>query len=69
MFVLTACDLGRSTRIVFRWRARTDPWWLTVGTHLVLIPADFVMSLSMLRGLARRVERQTDTRPAEFNAA
>jgi hypothetical protein len=33
------------------------PWWLTAGTHAVIVPADFVMARGMLRGLARRVER------------
>jgi hypothetical protein len=43
------------TRLVFRWRAHTRPWWLTLGAHAFLLPADFVMSRSMLSGLARRV--------------
>jgi hypothetical protein len=34
------------------------PWWLTAGTHAVIVPADFVMARGMLRGLACRVERQ-----------
>lgn len=53
-FRLTPVDDGRATRVVFRWRARTNPWWLTAGAHLVIIPADFVMSRGMLRGLRRR---------------
>lgn len=36
---------------MFRWRARTAPWWLTVAAHLVIVPADFIMSRGMLRGL------------------
>ena len=44
----------RGTRLVFRWRARTAPWWLTAGANLLLIPADFVMSRDMLRGLRAR---------------
>jgi hypothetical protein len=43
-----------STRLVFRWRARTKPAWLTAGAHLVVLPADFVMSWSMLHGLRER---------------
>jgi hypothetical protein len=58
-FVLSSLAEGAATRVVFRWRARTHPWWLTVGTHLVIVPADLVMSSAMLRGLARRVERKT----------
>jgi hypothetical protein len=34
------------------------PWWLTAGTHAVIVPADFVMARGMLRGPACRVERQ-----------
>jgi hypothetical protein len=48
---------GTATRLVFRWRACTHPWWLTAGTHLLIVPADFLMSLGMLRGLARRVQQ------------
>lgn len=57
-FVLSPAADGTATRLMFRWRARTHPWWLTAGTHLLMVPADFVMSLGMLRGLARRVEQQ-----------
>jgi hypothetical protein len=43
------------TRLVFRWRARTSPWWLTLGCHLFVLPADAVMARGMLRGLRRRI--------------
>ena len=52
-FVLT--PVGDGTRLVFRWRARTSPWWLTVGAHALLLPADLLMSSDMLRGIAARV--------------
>jgi hypothetical protein len=52
-FVLVPATGG--TRLVFRWRARTWPWWLTLGVHALLLPADFVMSRDMLRGIASRV--------------
>ena len=52
-FVLTPVPAG--TRLVFRWRAHTRPAWLTLGAHAFLLPADFVMSRSMLQGIARRV--------------
>jgi hypothetical protein len=55
VFMLSPVDGGTATRLVFRWRARTHPWWLTAGVHAFIVPADFVMSLGMLRGLARRV--------------
>ena len=44
------------TRLVFRWRARTWPWWLTAGGHAFVVPADLVMSRGMFRGLRRRVD-------------
>ena len=43
------------TRLVFRWRARTRPFWFTVLVRLLVVPADLVMSRSMLHGLRRRV--------------
>jgi hypothetical protein len=52
-FVLVPVNGG--TRLVFRWRAHTWPWWLTVGAHALLLPADLVMSRDMLRGIAARV--------------
>ena len=64
---------GRATRIVFRWRAHTSPWWLTLGAHLVIVPADFVMSSGMLRGLRRRVapivglSRSSEDDPSSLN--
>ena len=59
-FVLKPVDGGLGTRIVFRWRARTAPWWLTLGAHVLILPADFVMSRGMLRGLALRVGAGAD---------
>ena len=56
-FELHPVDDGRSTRLVFRWRARTRPWWLTAGAHLVILPADAVMSHDMLHGLRQRAGR------------
>ena len=59
----------RATRLVFRWRARTEPWWLTAGTHLLIVPADLVMSRGMLRGLRRRVDhRQTAVTAGDWTA-
>lgn len=59
-FRLTPVDGGRATRLVFRWRARTAPWWLTLGAHLFIVPADFVMSRGMLRGLGERVTERSE---------
>ena len=64
-FRLTPVDGGRATRIVFRWRARTSPWWLTVGAHLTIIPADYVMSSGMLRGLRGRATGVLREAPAD----
>src|SRR5262245_12081635 len=54
-FVLTPDADG--TRVLFRWRAHTRPWWLTVAAHMFVVPADLLMSWSMLRGLNRRACR------------
>jgi hypothetical protein len=55
-FVLQPVDGGRRTRFVFRSRWTTSPWWLTRGGRLVIVPADFVMARSMLRGVKARAE-------------
>jgi hypothetical protein len=57
-FVLTPVDANH-TRFHFRSRWVTSPWWLTLGGHLAVVPADLVMSRSMLRGVRDRVEDQT----------
>lgn len=44
----------RSTRLVFRWRARTAPGWLTAAAQVLIVPADAVMSRSMLHGIRDR---------------
>jgi hypothetical protein len=56
-FVLAPRDSGRSTRFMFRSRWTTAPWWLTLGGWLAIVPADFVMSRDMLRGIKERAER------------
>jgi hypothetical protein len=55
-FVLTPLNGGRRTRYHFRSRWVTHPWWLSVGGWLAIVPADFVMSRDMLRGVKRRAE-------------
>ena len=55
-FMLTPTAGGRHTRFHFRSRWVTSPWWLTAGGWLVVVPADFVMSRSMLRGVKQRAE-------------
>jgi hypothetical protein len=53
---------GRRTRLVFRWRSHTWPGWLTAGAHLVVVPADWVLSRGMLRGLSVRVAARVGTK-------
>jgi hypothetical protein len=55
-FVLTPVNGGKQTRFIFRSRWRTEPWWVTLGGRLLVVPADFVMAHDMLRGIAQRAE-------------
>jgi hypothetical protein len=61
-FVLTPLDDGRRTRYHFRSRWVTYPWWFTLAGWLCVVPADFVMSRDMLRGVAHRAEQLRATR-------
>jgi hypothetical protein len=55
-FVLDDLGDGR-TRFLFRCRARVGPTWVRAFYVAAVVPADFVMSRQMLRGVRRRVER------------
>ncbi len=44
------------TRLHLRVRARTAPWWLTLGYRALVVPADHVMAGGMLRGIRERAE-------------
>jgi hypothetical protein len=55
-FVLLPVERGRRTRFIFRSRWTTAPWWLTLGSWLALVPADFLMSRDMLHGIKSRAE-------------
>ena len=55
-FVLTPIDDAQPTRFLFRSRWTTAPWWFTLGGWLLTVPADFVMSRDMLRGVRQRAE-------------
>ena len=57
VFVLDPLDRGDRTRFHFRSRWTTSPWWLTLGGHLAVVPADFVMARDMLHGVKQRAER------------
>jgi hypothetical protein len=63
VFVLRPVEHGTRTRFLFRWRARTTPWWLRLMCHAVVVPADLVMSRDMLRGVRIRAERLPQTAP------
>ena len=56
VFVLRPLDGGRRTRFHLRSRWTTTPWWFTLGGRLGIVPADFVMSHDMLRGVQKRAE-------------
>ena len=57
-FVLHPVESGR-TRFLFRTRVRLRPWWVAAFYRAVILPADFVMSRQMLRGVRERAERTT----------
>lgn len=47
---------ARTTRLVLRVRATFDPWWVRLIYDGMIVPSDFIMARSMLRGIARRAE-------------
>jgi hypothetical protein len=55
-FVLEAAGEGR-TRFIIRSRCRLAPWTVAVCYVAAIVPADFVMSRQMMRGLRTRAER------------
>ena len=55
-FVLDPLGDGR-TRFLFRSRSRLGPRWVRSLYAAAVVPADFVMSRQMLRGVKRRAER------------
>jgi hypothetical protein len=57
VFNVVPLESGGRARLIFRWRAATRPWWLTLGTWSVILPADLLMSRDMLRGVKRRAEQ------------
>lgn len=54
-FRLTDLPGGR-TRVHLRVRGHGRPWWFIALYVTALVPADYVMSTAMLRGLRRRAE-------------
>ena len=55
---------GGRTRLLMRVRGRTGPRWLTVTYLATIIPADYVMTDGMLRGIKRRAESGALLRPS-----
>ncbi len=62
-FVLSEVD-PRHTRLILRSRMRVRPWWVTAFYLAVIVPADFVMSRQMLRGVKARAETTGARAPA-----
>jgi hypothetical protein len=70
-WTFTLAEIGdRGTRLLLRVRGRTRPWWLTAAYVGVLVPADYVMATSMLRGIRRRALQPAAApgRPAEVRS-
>ena len=57
-FVLGDVAGGRS-RLMMRSRMRVSPWWVVAAYLGAIVPADFVMSRQMLRGVKARAEHTT----------
>jgi len=57
-FVMDEAPGGR-TRLVIRSRCRLEPWWVAAGYVGLVVPADFVMSRQMMRGVRARAELTT----------
>jgi hypothetical protein len=50
---------GTGTRFLVRSRVRLRPWWITAAYRAFVVPADFVMSRQLLRGVRVRAEGAT----------
>jgi hypothetical protein len=55
---------GTCTRFIFRSRSEVTPLWVAAIYVAQLVPADFVMSRQMLRGVAAHVERRATVKAA-----
>jgi hypothetical protein len=62
-FNLTSPGPGR-TRLLFRSRWVTSPWWFTLFGWFVIVPGDFLMARDMLIGVKTRAEGQFADTPA-----
>ena len=54
-YELRAID-ATTTRLILRVRATFWPCWVRLFYDGVIVPSDFIMARSMLRGIARRAE-------------
>jgi hypothetical protein len=68
VFVLDDLADGR-TRFLFRSRSRVGPRWVSACYLAAVVPADFVMSRQMLRGVKQRAERSARARGAPNRVA
>ena len=55
---------GSRARLHLRVRGTMAPRWFAWIYQLLIVPADYVMALGMLRGIARRAEAHTSPRPS-----
>jgi hypothetical protein len=62
-FALTPEGADR-TRLHLRVLGRLSPAWLAATYEAVIVPADFVMAVGMLRGIARRAESGVTPAPS-----
>ncbi len=53
---------GDRTRLQVRVRAHTAPWWLTASYVVTIVPADYIMTGGMLRGIKQRAESRPPLR-------
>jgi hypothetical protein len=59
-------DLPASgARVHLRVRGRMAPRWFSWTYQALIVPADYVMALGMLRGIAKRAEAHAAPRPSD----
>ena len=52
-------------RVHLRVRGRMAPRWFSWTCQALIVPADYVMALGMLRGIAKRAEAHAAPRPSD----
>jgi hypothetical protein len=58
---------GSRGRLHLRVRGTMAPRWFAWIYQLLMVPADYVMALGMLRGIAKRAEAHATPRPSGRN--